>query len=92
MMKEYLLEHKGYKCIAKLYEDGRWGFGSGPKPNDESEFPFFWYADNIEEAKVRFATSIDRMNNKNIKGKMTNGRNVLIINQSQQYSISFPMC
>lgn len=60
-MKEYLLEHKGYKCIAKLYEDGRWGFGSGPQPTTNSEFPFFWYADNIEEAKARFAASIDRM-------------------------------
>ena len=27
-MKELLLEHRGYTCIAKLYEDGRWGFGN----------------------------------------------------------------
>lgn len=61
MIKEYLLEHKGYKCIAKLYENGRWGFGSGPEPNVDSEFPFFWYTDNIEEAKARFAASIEKM-------------------------------
>lgn len=63
-MREILLEHRGYKCIAKQYEDGRWGFGNNPNPkfsDPDSPFDFFWFAENEEEAKQRFALSVDRM-------------------------------
>lgn len=63
-MKELLLEHRGYTCIAKLYEDGRWGFGNSEDIEDadpDSPFDFFWFADNEEEAKQRFASSVNRM-------------------------------
>lgn len=63
-MNELLLEHRGYSCIAKLYEDGRWGFGNGPFIDDmdpESPFSFFCFADNEEEARLRFAESVDQM-------------------------------
>jgi len=64
-MEETLtLEHRGYTCIAKRHEDGRWGFGNSPNPekaDPNCPFDFFFMADNEEEARQRFASSVNRM-------------------------------
>lgn len=64
-MEETLtLEHRGYTCIAKRHENGRWGFGNSPNPekaDPDCQFDFYCMADNEEEARQRFAVSVDSM-------------------------------
>lgn len=83
MDETFLLEYKGFSCIARKYQDGRWGFGntshqhSGFDTPDktDSPFDFLWLANNIEEAKTMFPRAIEAMlerqayNNKTIDWK-----------------------
>lgn len=62
-MEELLLEHRGYKCIAKRNKDGRWFFGNGPdiERDNDSPFDFLSYANNEKEAKRIYASLVDNM-------------------------------